>query len=42
MSETRRYLEMTAPSELRPAPAPRESVAISRQDPLDPAINRQL
>lgn len=40
--ETRRYLEMLSPAELRPAPAPREPVTISRQDPPDPEVNRQL
>lgn len=42
MPETRRYLEMTSPSELRAAPEPREPVSIARQDPPDPEVNRQL
>jgi len=42
MRETRRYLEMTSPSELRPAREPREPFTISLQQPPDPQLNRQL
>jgi ribosomal protein S18 acetylase RimI-like enzyme len=42
IGETRRYLEMTSASELRPAPAPAEPVTVTRQDPPDAALNRRL
>lgn len=42
MAETRRYLEMSSPSEFRPSPEPREPVTMARQDPPDPEVNRRL